>query len=206
MYQKLSLTKIVALNFSTLYLFAISMILWIDPWIRRLWYALITPDNSIVDAGVIVNEKKNSESYNTYLINDYKITDPKKSDRRMRFTRMYDTFHQLLKTIEPYQDEITTLGIEQFYFMARTQQHAEFLYGLRWALVMHGIDQERSMYDIWPTEMKKYITWRGWANKIHIHRMVMALYGLQEQPKYADISDALALAYVTRAMSKTQNT
>jgi Holliday junction resolvasome RuvABC endonuclease subunit len=94
------------------------------------------------------------------------------------------------------------IGIEQFYFMTRTQQHAEFLYGLRWALVMYAIKQWRSVYDVWPTEMKKYITWRGWAKKNSIHTMIMSLYQIDVQPKFADISDALGIAYVARAMSK----
>lgn len=179
-----------------------SYILWIDPGIRRLGYALVTQDNTVIDAGVLINEKKNAESYNTYTINDYKIVDEKKADRRMRLTRMNDTYNELIKTIEPYKDKITVIGIEQFYFMARTQQHAEFLYGLRWALVMYAIRQGRSIYDVGPTEMKKYITWRWGAKKASIHTMVMSLYQLEMQPKYADISDALGIAYVTKSMNK----
>lgn len=75
------------------------------------------------------------------MINDYKIADEKKADRRMRLTRMTDTYNELIATIEPFKDKITVIGIEQFYFMARTQQHAEFLYGLRGALVMYAIQQ-----------------------------------------------------------------
>jgi hypothetical protein len=60
-----------------------------------------------------------------------KIDDIKKSDRRMRLSRMYDTYNEIIKIIEPYKDQIQVIGIEQFYFMTRTQQHAEFLYGLR---------------------------------------------------------------------------
>lgn len=179
------------------------MILWIDPGIRRCGYAIIESDgNTIVDAGVLINEKKNSEAYNNYLINDKKIDDPKKSDRRMRFSRMNDTYNELIKIIEPYKNQITVIGIEQFYFMARTQQHAEFLYGLRWALVMYAITQWRSIYDVGPTEMKKYITWRWWAKKNSIHTMIMSLYQIDVQPKFADISDALGIAYVAKAMSK----
>jgi hypothetical protein len=70
-----------------------------------------------------------------------KIDDIKKNDRRMRLSRMYDTYNELITIIEPYKDQITTIGIEQFYFMTRTQQHAEFLYGLRGALVMYAIRQ-----------------------------------------------------------------
>lgn len=180
-----------------------SLILWIDPGIRRCGYALITrEDNTIIDAWVLVNEKKNSESYNSYLINDLKIDDVKKNDRRMRLTRMYDTYNELVKIIEPHKKDISVIGIEQFYFMTRTQQHAEFLYGLRGALVMYAINQWRSIYDVWPTEMKKYITWRWWAKKQSIHTMIMSLYQLEVQPKFADISDALGIAYVTKAMSK----
>lgn len=32
--------------------------------------------------------------------------------------------------------------------------------------------------------------------------MVMALFGLTSQPKYADISDALGIAYVTSKMAE----
>jgi Holliday junction resolvasome RuvABC endonuclease subunit len=31
--------------------------------------------------------------------------------------------------------------------------------------------------------------------------MIMSLYGLEVQPKFADISDALGIAYVAKAMS-----
>lgn len=179
-----------------------TFILWIDPWIRRCGYAITeASSNTIIDAWVLINEKKNSESYNTYLINDNKIDDIKKSDRRMRLNRMYDTYNELIKVIEIHKNEIKVIGIEQFYFMTRTQQHAEFLYGLRWALVMYAITQWRSIYDVGPTEMKKYITWRGWSKKNSIHTMIMSLYGLEVQPKFADISDALGIAYVAKAMS-----
>ncbi len=177
-------------------------ILWIDPGIRRCGYAIITPDNEIIDAGVLINEKKNSESYNDYLINDNKIIDEKKADRRMRLSRMYDTYNEIITIIEPHKDNIKIIWVEQFYFMTRTQQHAEFLYGLRWALVMYAIRQWRSIYDVGPTEMKKYITWRWGAKKANIHTMIMSLYQLETKPKYADISDALGIAYVTKSMSK----
>ena len=168
----------------------------IDPGIRRCGYALIDENKKIIDAGAIVNEKKNTEFYNKYLINDNKIIDEstQKVDRRMRFTRMIDTFNEIITILEPHKNSITSIGIEQFYFTARTQQHAEFLYGLRGALVMHAIRSGWSFYDVGPTAMKKYITWRGWANKSHIHTMIISLYGLQEKPKLADTSDALGLA------------
>jgi Holliday junction resolvasome RuvABC endonuclease subunit len=178
-------------------------ILWIDPWIRRCGYAIVESNShTIIDAGVLINEKKWSEAYHTYLINDNKIDDIKKQDRRMWLSRMYDTYHQLINIISPYKHQITIMGIEQFYFMTRTQQHAEFLYWLRGALVMYAITQWRSTYDIGPTEMKKYITWRWWAKKNSIHTMVMSLYQLDVQPKYADISDALGIAYVAKSMGK----
>lgn len=180
-----------------------SYIVWIDPGIRRLWYAIIDQDLSIVEAWVIINEKKNSEAYKTYLINDMKIQDdPKKIDRRMWFSRMHDSFEELLKILEPHRSKISTIGVEQFYFTPRTQRHAEYMYGLRGALLMQSIKYSRSWYDIWPTEMKKYITWRGGANKSHIHTIIMSLYALQEKPKLADLSDALGIAYVARALSK----
>lgn len=182
------------------------LVLWIDPGIRRCGYAIVEIEtNTIIDAGVLINEKKSSESYHNYLINDNKIDDIKKSDRRMRLSRMYDTYHELIKIIEPHKDKISIIGIEQFYFMTRTQQHAEFLYGLRGALVMYAITQWWSIYDVWPTEMKKYITWRWWAKKNSIHTMIMSLYQLDIQPKFADISDALGIAYVAKAMSKTNH-
>ena len=180
-----------------------SYIVWIDPGIRRLWYAIIDSELNIIDAWVIINEKKNSESYHKYLINDLKIDDdPKKVDRRMWFSRMYDSFEELKSILAPHADKIQTIGVEQFYFTPRTQRHAEYMYGLRWALLMHSIEQQRSRYDVWPTEMKKYMTWRGAAGKSHIHTIIMSVYGLTQKPKLADLSDALGIAYVTRALSK----
>lgn len=180
-----------------------SIIIGIDPGIRRCGYAIIKPWErnkayDILDAAVLINEKEASESYSHYIINDTKIDD----NRRTRISRMYDTFHHLLEKLKPYSKDITAIGIEQFYFMTRTQQHAEFLYGLRGALMMHAITHHRPLYDVWPTEMKKYITGGGRANKARIHTMIMQLYQLETKPKFADISDALGIAYVTAKMSK----
>ena len=182
-----------------------SIIIGIDPGIRRCGYAIIQNANNkkdssykILDAAVIINEREASESYTQYIINDTKLDD----NRRMRISRMHDTFHHLISKLKPYQKDISAIGIEQFYFMTRTQQHAEFLYGLRGALMMHALTHGRPLYDVGPTEMKKYITGWGTANKARIHTMITHLYQLDTAPQYADISDALGIAYVTAKMSK----
>lgn len=57
------------------------MFLWIDPWVRKLGYALIDDDLNIIDAGILLQDKKS----------------PTREDQFQRANQIIDFFENLLE-------------------------------------------------------------------------------------------------------------
>ena len=57
------------------------MYLWIDPWVRKLWYALIDDGLNIIDAWILLQDKKS----------------PSREDQFNRANQILDFFEKLLK-------------------------------------------------------------------------------------------------------------
>ena len=53
----------------------------IDPWVRKLWYALIDENLKIIDAGILLQDKKS----------------PTREDQFNRANQIFDFFDKLLK-------------------------------------------------------------------------------------------------------------
>ncbi|MDR0650661.1 MAG: crossover junction endodeoxyribonuclease RuvC [Candidatus Peribacteria bacterium] len=47
-----------------------------------------------------------------------------------------------------------------------------------------------------PTELKKYLTGNGKADKMLVQKIIMRLFKLSHFPKFTDTADALGLAYL----------
>lgn len=151
-------------------------ILWIDPWVRKLGYALIQQDLSIVDAGILLIEDKNTRKWN------YE-----------RIISIYDYFDKFTD-----QYKIKNVGIEKLFFTKFNQANAEFVYGIRWALIMLFMKKGINIYEYTPLEIKKNITWNWKAEKILVQNFIQKIYWLQDLPEYNDSADALGLAYLVR--------
>lgn len=157
------------------------MILGIDPGVRKLWYALIQADLSIVDAGILLQNQKS----------------PTRDDQFERMVQIYDFFENLLKN-----NTIQIVSIEKLFFTKFNQNNAEFVYGIRWALIMLFTKNSIPIKEFTPIEVKKYITGTGKAEKWLVQQMVMKIFGLQTFPEYDDTADALALAYAAKRVWK----
>ncbi len=157
------------------------MILGIDPGVRKLWYALINPDLTIVDAGILLQHQ----------------TSPTREDQFARIVQIYNFFEDLLQKYT-----IQTVAIEQLFFTKFNQNNAEFVYGLRWALMMLFSKNNIPVQEFTPIELKKYITGNGKAEKMLVQKMIMKFYRLQDIPAYNDAADALGLAYIGHKISK----
>lgn len=149
--------------------------LWIDPWVRKLWYALVDQELNIKDAGII-------------LIQEQKLTRPKYFQR---MSQIDEFFTKLLKKYE-----IASIGIEKLFFTNQNQANAEFVYWIRWALIIKFWQKDIPIIEYSPTEIKKYITGKGNANKELVKTFVQKLYSLQNLPEYDDAADALGIAYL----------
>lgn len=153
------------------------MYLWIDPWVRKLWYALINDDLSIIDAWILLQEKKS----------------PTREDQFQRANQIFDFFENLL---EKYQ--IEKVAMEKLFFTTYNQNNAEFVYAIRWALMMLFLRKNVHVLEFTPIELKKFITWNGKADKILVQKTIMRFYSLQDIPEYNDAADALWLAYLAK--------
>lgn len=151
------------------------MILWIDPWVRKLWYAIIDEDLKIFDSGILLQKK----------------TAPSRRDQFERMLQISDFFEQIFK-----KNTIQTVSMEKLFFTKFNQNNAEFVYGIRGILLAMALKYKVNIKEFSPIELKKYITGNGRAEKALVQKMIMKLFRLQEIPEYNDAADALGLAYL----------
>ena len=148
------------------------MYLGIDPWVRKLWYALIDDDLKIIDAGILLQDKKS----------------PTREDQFQRANHILDFFEKLLK-----EYPIKKVAMEKLFFTDYNQSNAEFVYAIRGAMMMLFLKKNIEVLEFTPIELKKFITWNGRADKMLVQKTIMRFYNLQDIPEYNDAADALWL-------------
>jgi crossover junction endodeoxyribonuclease RuvC len=153
------------------------MILGIDPGIRKLWYAIISSDAQIHDAGILV------------------FTDTP-TDRAGQYKRMTEIKNYFKDLLESYP--IKKVCMEKYFFTQYNQANAEFVYGARGILLSLALEKDCDIREFTPQEIKKRVTGNAKAGKMLVQKMVMKLYKLQDIPKYHDAADALGLAWLGR--------
>lgn len=151
------------------------MYLWIDPWIRKLWYALVDDNCQVVDAWIL-------------------LQDMKAPTRHDQFDRLYNIYSFFLEIFTKY--EIKQIAIEKLFFTAWNQSNAEFVYWVRWAIIALAYEHNAWVLEYAPVELKKAITWNGHAGKPLVQSTIMKLMKLKTLPEYNDAADALGLAYI----------
>ncbi len=151
------------------------MILGIDPWVRKLWYALIQSDLKIVDSGILLSE----------------IKSPTRMDQFERMREIEEYFTKLCKKYT-----IQTMCMEKLFFTKFNQNNAEFVYGIRAILITLCLKNKIKVKEYTPIELKKFITGNGKAEKKLVQNCIMKIYRLKEFPEFNDAADALALAYI----------
>ena len=153
------------------------MYLGIDPWVRKLWYALIDDQLNILDAGILLQKQ----------------VSPTREDQFERVNQIFSFFEWFL---EKYP--IKAAAVEKLFFTSYNQSNAEFVYGIRGALMMLLLRKNIVTYEYTPIELKKFITWNGKADKMLVQRTIMRFYHLTDLPKYNDTADALWFAYLAK--------
>ena len=153
------------------------MYLGIDPGVRKLWYALIDDNLNIVDAWILLQDKKS----------------PTREDQFQRANQIFDFFTDML---DKYN--IEKVAIEKLFFTDYNQSNAEFVYAIRWALMMLFLRKNIKVLEYTPIELKKFITWNGKADKMLVQKTIRRFYKLQDIPEYNDAADALWFAYLAK--------
>ena len=153
------------------------MYLGIDPGVRKLWYALIDDNLNIIDAWILLQDKKS----------------PTREDQFQRANQIFDFFTDML---DKYN--IEKVAIEKLFFTDYNQSNAEFVYAIRWALMMLFLRKDIKVLEYTPIELKKFITWNGKADKMLVQKTIRRFYKLQDIPEYNDAADALWFAYLAK--------
>ena len=156
------------------------MILWIDPWIRKLWYAL-TEWRTVIKVWALVLDKVN----------------PSRQDQ---FERMHDLYRFFEEIVETY--DVQAMGVEKLFFTQYNQRNAEFVYWIRGALMMLWVKHWITLYEWTPKEIKKRVTWNWNAWKALVQTMIKKLFKLEELPKPHDAADALGLCRMVHSVYK----
>lgn len=151
------------------------MFLGIDPWIRKLGYALIDENGKIVDAWILLQDMKS----------------PTRNDQ---FSRLYNIYSFFLEMFTTY--DVKKMAIEKLFFTSWNQSNAEFVYGARGVLIALWYEHNVWLVEYAPVELKKYITGNGKAGKPLMQSTIMKLFALRTNPAYDDAADALGLAYL----------
>lgn len=153
------------------------MFLWIDPGIRKVWYALIDSDLTVHDAGILVDEHHDVR------------------DRFHQYERMSQIFLWFNDFLIQYP-AIQSIGIEKLFFTSYNQQNAEFVYGMRGIVCTICHQHNIIINEYTPPELKRRITGNGKAGKELVQRMIMKYFNLENIPQYHDAADALWLAFL----------
>lgn len=149
--------------------------LWIDPWVRKLWYWIIDDDLNILDGGILLLDEKN----------------PERQGQFHRINQIVDFFESFTK-----QNKVSVVWIEKLYFTVNNQSNAEFVYGVRWALIWLFMRGGIKIVEFTPKQIKKSITWNGNASKLLVQQFIMKIFRLESLPEYNDTADALWIAYL----------
>ena len=112
------------------------MILWIDPWIKKLWYALIHPDLKILDAWILKMEEKKFDRVEQYH----------------RMLEIHDFFEEMMK-----KNKIEKLVMERYFITDFNKKNAEFLYGMRWVVMTLAMKNWIEIFEYTPQELKKIL-------------------------------------------------
>ncbi len=157
------------------------ILLCIDPWVRKLWYALIDKELKILDSWILLQKKIN----------------PSREDQFQRMIEIEDYFKDILEN-----NKIDAVCMEKLFFTKYNKNNAEFVFWIRAILLTMAKRHWCKILEFTPIELKKFITWNWKAEKMLVQKMTMKLFRLQDLPEYNDAADALWLAYLAAKLCK----
>jgi len=143
----------------------------------------IDPGIAIMGYGII-NHKGNR-----FEVIDYgAITTSSKMPTAERLKAIYQKLKILLNTYNP-----EAVAIEELFF--NTNAKTAMLVGqARGVAILAAINQNKSIYEYTPLQIKQGVVGYGRADKKQVQEMIKMILKLEEVPKPDDVADALAIA------------
>lgn len=149
----------------------------------------IDPGTAIVGFGVI--EKTGSK---LQMIDAGVIRTPADLNDSERLKIIYDELSEIIKVNKP-----EVMAVEKLFF-AQNVTTAMSVSQARGVILLCGEQNDLSVFEYTPLQIKQAITGYGKAEKSQIQEMVRVILRLKEIPKPDDCADALACA-ITQANS-----
>lgn len=156
-------------------------ILGVDPGMARTGYGVIESDGKtlqVLTCGCIITDAKQHFSQRLKII--------------------YDELSLLVTTFAPDEFAIEDVFISKNAKLALTIGHA------RGVALLMAVNHSLPAHEYSVREVKQAVAGNGAASKQQVQRMVMHILSLSVEPKYYDITDALAVAvcHLHRSMGK----
>jgi crossover junction endodeoxyribonuclease RuvC len=158
------------------------IILGIDPALSVTGYGLLESlfnKLNLIEAGVIVTDSK--QTYPQRLIKIHE---------------------EILKLIDGFNVEV--MVAEKLYAHYRHPTTAYLLGQVKGIIGLACAQRNLPLFEYAATRIKKAVTGYGTASKYQVQRMVADLLKLNRLPKYADVTDALALAIAHSYICRVQ--
>lgn len=146
-------------------------ILGVDPGIAVTGYALINMEGagaSLVDYGFVETDRKAAFS--------------------IRLKCIYDEISQVIRQHDPQY-----VAVEQVFYSKNVQVALKMGHA-RGVVLLAGVNQNVSITEYSPREIKQAVTGNGAASKYQVQRMVQQLLKLKDTPLPYDVTDAMAVA------------
>jgi crossover junction endodeoxyribonuclease RuvC len=148
------------------------IILGVDPALTVTGYGVICAKQrrlSLVEAGIITTRAK--------------------EDIGSRLSSIYCGIIRLIEDASPQ-----VLVLEKIYSHYRHPATSYVLGQARGVICLAAATKGIPLVEYAATRVKKSVVGQGLASKLQVQKMVAGLLGLKGLPKYADVTDALALA------------
>ena len=157
-------------------------ILGIDPALKITGYGVIA---------LISNGKENqfSRKKKFFLLEAGIISTSAKEPHAKRLEKIYQAAEKLVSDVRP-----DVIVLEKLYAHYRHPTTAYILGQARGIICLVAAKRKIPLVEYSATRVKKAVVGRGLAPKSQVQRMVAHLLELKTLPKYADVTDALALA------------
>jgi len=150
------------------------IILWIDPWLETIWFAIIQVD------------KKNHQ--NIDLIDYWIIKTKSKTPFEQRLLQIYEDLNEILDEFKP-----DFVSIERLFFWTNITNWIQVAHS-RWVCILEIAKRWIEIYEFSPNEMKSTICWNWHAKKDQVQFMIKNQLWLEKTPKPDDAADAIGLA------------
>ena len=150
------------------------IILGIDPGTLIMGYSLLEVDDELRQPRLLTMDV-------VYL---KKIADPK-----LRLRRIYDSTLRIIDTFHPDH-----LGIEAPFF-GKNFQSALKLGRAQGITIAAAMARDLSFTEYEPATVKQNVTGNGNASKEQVAQMIRSIFQFDNDPRYFDATDALAIAY-----------